>query len=77
MGVQLFTTRSCSDQNYFLTNTYFKCLWELCFGKQGTDYFSKILQKKVQITPMGKANATFEVITKYVGNTLLIQSSPR
>ena len=26
---------------------------------------------------MGKANATFEVITKYVGNTLLIQSSPR
>lgn len=77
MGVQLFTTRSCSDQNYFLTNTYFKYLWELCFGKQGTDYFSKILQKKVQITPMGKANATFEVITKYVGNTLLIQSSPR
>ena len=26
---------------------------------------------------MGKANATSEVITKYVGNTLLIQSSPR
>ena len=77
MGVQLFTTRSCSDQNHFLTNTYFKCLWEHFFGKQGTDYFSKILQKKVQITPMGKANATFEVITKYLGNTLLIQSSPR
>ena len=75
--MQLSTTRSCSDQNHLLTIHIFKCLWELFFGKQGTDYFSKNLQKMFQITPMGKANVTFEVIIKYIGNTLLIQGSPR